>query len=51
MEKSLQENITKLFAITFVNNYFAEKNVQYYLEGLKALEHRIDSRGDNEEKN
>ena len=26
-------------AITFVNNYFAEKNVEYYLDGLQRWEH------------
>jgi len=27
-------------AITFVNNYFAEKNAKYYLDGLQRWEHR-----------
>ena len=27
-------------AITFVNNYFAEKNAEYYLDGLQRWEHR-----------
>ncbi|GFT80716.1 histonelysine Nmethyltransferase SETMARlike [Trichonephila clavipes] len=27
-------------AITFVNNYFAEKNTDYYLDGLQRWEHR-----------
>ncbi|GFV32159.1 histone-lysine N-methyltransferase SETMAR [Trichonephila clavipes] len=27
-------------AITFVNNYFAEKNAEYYLDGLYRWEHR-----------
>ena len=27
-------------AITFVNNYFAEKNTKYYLDGLQRWEHR-----------
>ena len=26
-------------AITFVNNYFAEKNAEYYSDGLKRWEH------------
>ena len=26
-------------AITFVNNYFAEKNAEYYLDGLQRCEH------------
>ncbi|GFX00736.1 histonelysine Nmethyltransferase SETMARlike [Trichonephila clavipes] len=26
-------------AITFVNNYFAEKNAEYYLDGLHRWEH------------
>lgn len=40
--------------ITFVNNYFAEKNAEYYLDGLKRWEHRwekcIESQGDYVEK-
>ena len=27
-------------AITFANNYFAEKNAEYYLDGLQRWEHR-----------
>ena len=27
-------------AITFVNNYFAEKNAECYLDGLQRWEHR-----------
>ncbi|GFY16504.1 mariner Mos1 transposase [Trichonephila clavipes] len=27
-------------AIPFVNNYFAEKNAEYYLDGLQRWEHR-----------
>ena len=27
-------------AITFVNNYFAKKNAEYYLDGLQKWEHR-----------
>ncbi|GFV30199.1 mariner Mos1 transposase [Trichonephila clavipes] len=27
-------------AITFVNNYFAEKNAEYYLDGLQRWQHR-----------
>ena len=27
-------------AITFVNNFFAEKNAEYYLDGLQRWEHR-----------
>ncbi|GFV57747.1 histonelysine Nmethyltransferase SETMARlike [Trichonephila clavipes] len=27
-------------AITYVNNYFAEKNAEYYLDGLQRWEHR-----------
>ena len=27
-------------AITFVNNYFAEKNTEYYLDGLQRWKHR-----------
>lgn len=41
-------------AITFVNNYFAEKDINYYLDGLKRWEHRwekcIDLHGDYVEK-
>lgn len=41
-------------AIAYVNDYFEEKNVNYYLEGLKKLEHRwnkcIDLKGDYVEK-
>ncbi|KAK2723510.1 hypothetical protein QYM36_001994 [Artemia franciscana] len=37
-------------AITFVNNYFAEKNAEYYFDGLRRWEHRwekcIESQGD-----
>ncbi|GFT63351.1 histonelysine Nmethyltransferase SETMARlike [Trichonephila clavipes] len=29
-------------AITFMNNYFAEKNVEYYLDGLQRWEHRCE---------
>ncbi|XP_018359055.1 PREDICTED: uncharacterized protein LOC108758551 [Trachymyrmex cornetzi] len=41
-------------AITFVNNYFVEKDAKYYLDGLKRWEHRwekcIDLQGDYVEK-
>lgn len=41
-------------AITFVNNYFAEKDAKYYLDGLKRWEHHwekcIDLQGDYIEK-
>ena len=41
-------------AITFVNNYFAEKDAEYYLDGLKRWEHRwekcVDLQGDYVEK-
>ncbi|GFW41619.1 histonelysine Nmethyltransferase SETMARlike [Trichonephila clavipes] len=29
-------------AITFVNNDFTEKNVEYYLDGLQRWEHRCE---------
>ena len=29
-------------AITFVNNYFAEKNAEYYLDGLQRWKHHWD---------
>ena len=41
-------------AITFVNNYFAEKNAEYYSDGLKRWEHRwekcVELQGDYVEK-
>jgi len=41
-------------AITFVNNYFAEIDAEYYLDGLKRWEHRwkkcIELQGDYVEK-
>ena len=41
--------------ITFVNNYFAEKNAEYYLDRLQRWEHRwekcIELQGDYVEKN
>ena len=41
-------------AITFVNNYFAEKNAKYYLNGLQRWEHRwekcVELQGDYVEK-
>ena len=41
-------------AITFVNNYFAEKNAEYYLGGLQRWEHRwekcVELQGDYVEK-
>ena len=41
-------------AITFVNNFFMEKDAKYYLDGLERWEHRwkkcIDVKGDYIEK-
>ena len=41
-------------AITFVNNYFAEKNAEYYLDELQRWEHRwekfVELQGDYVEK-
>ena len=41
-------------AITFVNNYFAQKNAEYYLDGLRRWEHRwekcVELQGDYVEK-
>ena len=41
-------------AIIFVNNYFAEKNAEYYSDGLKRWEHRwekcVELQGDYVEK-
>lgn len=40
--------------ITFVNNYFTEKNAEYYLDGLERWEHRwekcVELQGDYVEK-
>ena len=41
-------------AITFVNNYFAEKNAEYYFDGLQRWKHRwekcVELQGDYVEK-